>query len=95
MRILSKKIVSVSDISAMNLIVGWKFFAFKRNFSILSLFVSHTDVMSSINLKCLLIPRKVAILLPTEICTSFWKGELAYSYLEFIFLILQSQFSKS
>ena len=38
---MSKKIVSVSDISAVNLIVGWKLFAFKRNSSVLSLFVSH------------------------------------------------------
>ena len=38
----SKKIVSVpGDISALNLIVGLKLFAFKRNSSILSLFVSH------------------------------------------------------
>jgi len=48
--IVSTKVVSVSDISAMNLIVGWKLFAFKRNSSILSLFVSHSDMMSSINL---------------------------------------------
>ena len=40
---MSKKIVSVSDISAvnLNLIVGWKLFAFKINSSILSLFVSY------------------------------------------------------
>ena len=40
---MSKKIVCVSDISAVNsnLIVGWKLFALKRNSSILSLFVSH------------------------------------------------------
>ena len=40
---MSKEIVSVSDISAVNsnLTVGWKLFAFKRNSSILSLFVSH------------------------------------------------------
>ena len=37
----SKKIVSVPDISAVNLIEEWKLFAFKRNSSILSLFVSH------------------------------------------------------
>ena len=46
---VSKKIVSVSDISAVNFIVGWKLFAFKRNSSILSLLVSHIDMMSSIN----------------------------------------------
>ena len=48
--IVSKKIVSVCDISAVNLIVGWKPFAFKRNSSILSLLVSHIDMMSSMNL---------------------------------------------
>ena len=47
--IVSKKVVPVSDISAVNLIVGWKLFAFEINSSILSLFVSHSDMMSSIN----------------------------------------------
>ena len=31
---VSKNVVSVSDISAVNLIVGWKLFAFGRNSSI-------------------------------------------------------------
>ena len=47
---VSKNVVSVSDISAMNLIVGWKLFAFRRNSSISFLLVSHTDMTSSINL---------------------------------------------
>ena len=38
----SKNVVSVSDISAVNLIVGWNLFAFKRNSSISFLLVSHT-----------------------------------------------------
>ena len=45
-----KNIVSVSTISAVNLIVGWKFFAFRRNYSILLMFVSHADMTSLINL---------------------------------------------
>ena len=36
--------------SALNLTVGWKLFAFKRNSSIFSLFVLHHDMMSLINL---------------------------------------------
>ena len=47
---VSKNVVSVSEISAVNLIVGWKLFAFIRNSSILFLFVSYTDMTSSINL---------------------------------------------
>ena len=47
---MSKNVVSVSDISAVNLIVGWKLFAFRRNSSISFLLVSHTDISSSINL---------------------------------------------
>ena len=47
---LSKNVVSVSDISAVNLIVGWKLFAFRRNSSISFLLVSYTDMKSSINL---------------------------------------------
>ena len=47
---VSKNVVSVSDISAVNLIVGSKLFAFRRNSSIAFLLVSHTDMTSSINL---------------------------------------------
>ena len=47
---LSKNVVSVSDISAVNLTVGWKLFAFRRNSSISFLLVSFTDMTSSINL---------------------------------------------
>ena len=47
---VSKNVVSVSDISAVNLIVGWKLCSFRRNSSISFLLVSHTDMMSSINL---------------------------------------------
>ena len=47
---VSKNVVSVSDISAVNLIVGWKLFAFRRNSSISFLLVSYTDMTSSINL---------------------------------------------
>ena len=47
---LSKNVVSVSDISAVNLIVGWKLFAFGKNSSISFLLVSYTDMTSSINL---------------------------------------------
>ena len=47
---VSKNVVSVSDISAVNLIVGWKLFAFRRNCSISFLLVSHTDMTSLINL---------------------------------------------
>ena len=47
---LSKNVVSVSDISAVNLIVGWKLFAFRRNSSISFPLVSYTDMTSSINL---------------------------------------------
>ena len=47
---VSKNVVSVSDISAVNLIVGWKLFAFRRNSSVSFLLVSHTDMTSSINL---------------------------------------------
>ena len=43
---VSKNVVSVSDISAVNLIVGWKLFAFRRNSSISFLLVSHTDMTS-------------------------------------------------
>ena len=43
---VSKNVVSVSDISAMNLILGWKLFAFRRNSSISFLLVSHTDMTS-------------------------------------------------
>ena len=46
----SKNVVSVSDISAVNLIVGWKLFALRRNSSISFLLVSYTDMTSSINL---------------------------------------------
>ena len=42
---VSTNVVSVSDISAVNLIVGWKLFAFSRNSFLL---VSHTDMTSSI-----------------------------------------------
>lgn len=48
---VSKTAVSVSDIPAVNLIVGWKLFAFNSILqlpsSIFSLFVSHSDTMSS------------------------------------------------
>ena len=37
---VSKNVASVSEISAVNLIVGWKLFAFRRNSSILFLLVS-------------------------------------------------------
>ena len=47
---VSKNVVSVSDISAVNLIVGWKLCSFRRNSSISFLLLSHTDMMSSINL---------------------------------------------
>ena len=47
---LSKNVVSVSDISAVNLIVGEKLFAFRRNSSISFPLVSYTDMTSSINL---------------------------------------------
>ena len=47
---VSKNVVSVSDISAVNLIVAWRLFAFRRNSSISFLLVSHTDMTSSINL---------------------------------------------
>ena len=47
---VSKNVVSVSDISAVNLIVGWNLFAFRRNSSTSFLLVSHTDMASSINL---------------------------------------------
>ena len=47
---LSKNLVSVSDISAENLIVGWKLLAFRRNSSIsFLLIVSPTDMTSSTN----------------------------------------------
>ena len=46
----SKNVVSVSDISGVNLIVGWKLFAFRGNSSISFLLVSHTNMTSSINL---------------------------------------------
>ena len=46
---VSKNVVSVSErISAVNLIVGWKLFAFRRNSPFL--LVSHADMMSLINL---------------------------------------------
>ena len=38
-----KNVVSVSEISAVNLIVGWKLFDFTRKTSILSLLVFHID----------------------------------------------------
>ena len=47
---VSKNVVSVSDISAVNLIVGGKLFACRRNSSISCLLVSHTDMTSSIML---------------------------------------------
>ena len=47
---VSENVVSVSDISAVNLIVGWKLSAFTRNSSISFLLVSHTDMTSLINL---------------------------------------------
>ena len=37
---VSKNVASVSEISAVNLIVGWKLFAFRRNSSILFLLMS-------------------------------------------------------
>ena len=39
-----------SEISAVNLIVGWKLFAFRRNSSISLLLVSHAEMRSLINL---------------------------------------------
>ena len=48
--IVSKNVVSVSEISAVNLIIGWKLFAFRRNASVLFLLVSHTGMTSLINL---------------------------------------------
>ena len=47
---VSKNVVCVSDISAVNLIVGWKLFACRRNSYISLLPVSHTDMTSSKNL---------------------------------------------
>ena len=47
---MSKNVVSVSEISAVNLIIGWKLFAFRRNAYILFVLVSHTDMTSLINL---------------------------------------------
>ena len=54
-----KNVVSVSEISAVNLIVGWKLFAFRRNSSISFLLVSHADMTSSINLF-----QKIGLMLP-------------------------------
>ena len=48
--IVSKNVVSVSEISAINFNVGWKLFAFRRNYSISFLLVSHAEMTSSINL---------------------------------------------
>ena len=45
-----KNVVSVSEISAVNLIVGRKLFAFTRKSSILCLLVFHMDMTSSMNL---------------------------------------------
>ena len=47
---MSKNVVFFPDISAVNLIVRWTLFAFRRNSSISFLPVSHTDMASSINL---------------------------------------------
>ena len=44
-----KNAASVSEIPAVNLSVGWKLFAFRRNSPLPFLLVSHTDVMPSIN----------------------------------------------
>jgi len=47
---VSKNVASVSEIYAVNLIVGWNLFAFRRSSPISFLLVSHTDMISSINL---------------------------------------------
>ena len=70
---LSKNVVSVSDISAVNFIVGWKLFAFRRNSSISFLFVSYTDMTSSINLF-----QKIGLML---VCLSFSFSILAMKML--------------
>lgn len=46
---VSKKVASVSEISAVNLTVGWKLFSFRSNSSVLFLLASHTDITSLIN----------------------------------------------
>ena len=47
---VSKNVISVSEISAVNCIVGWKLFASSMNYFIASLFVFHRKKMSSMYL---------------------------------------------
>ena len=47
---VSKNVISVSEISAVNFIVGWKLFASSVNYFIASLFVFHRKKMSSMYL---------------------------------------------
>ena len=49
---VSKTVVYVSEISTVNLIIGWKLFAFRRK-STLSLVVFHIDMTSSMGLTSL------------------------------------------
>ena len=46
--IVSRKVVSLSEISAVNLIVGWKLLACSMNRLISFLSLSHSEKMSSI-----------------------------------------------
>ena len=47
---VSKNVITVSEISAVNFIVGWKLFASSVNYFIASLFVFHRKKMSSMYL---------------------------------------------
>ena len=47
---VSKNVISVSEISAVNFIVGWKLFASSVKLFIASLFVFHREKMSSTHL---------------------------------------------
>ena len=47
---VSKNVISVSEISAVNFIVGWKLFASSVKLFIASLFVFHREKMSSMHL---------------------------------------------
>ena len=49
---VSKNVVYVSEISTVNLIIGWKLFAFRRKYT-LSLVVFHIDMTSSMGLTSL------------------------------------------
>ena len=46
--VVSRNVISISEISAVNLIVGWKLLACLRNKSISCMLVSDSEKMSSI-----------------------------------------------